>query len=308
MAIQMQLMQFLRLLLMMAHLQWPILSLCLINKLASMRLFSLVQRFISAAVLLGAIFLSACTTTPPPPVVSSYSPTAGFDPLTAPIANSIAVPYLSFLIIEPDALAKDGIPPQIEKLVRAKQFKAAVDQIDLTLIKNPRNVQLRFLKARLQIELHNIPAAKKTFTEITQQFPELPEPYNNLAAIGASQDQWIDARDYLELALKLRPDYVTALSNSGDIYIRLAAKNYEAAAKLQPNIRENARRNKALQEILKPPVVKVPQAAAAAKPATTPTTSVAPATSPSVTAAPVTSTPNLLESTPSNGQSSSQNK
>lgn len=263
-----------------------------------MVLFFPIQRFLSAVLVTGLIFLGACSTPPPAPVVSSYNPAAGFDPLAAPIANSIAVPYLSFLIIEPDALAKDGIPPPIEKLVRAKQFKEAVDQIDLTLVKNPRNVQLRFLKARLQIELHNIPAAKKTFIEITQQFPELPEPYNNLAAIGASQDQWIDARDYLELALKLRPDYVTALSNSGDIYIRLAAKNYDAAAKLQPNIRENARRNKALQEILKPPIVKVPPPTATAKPTS----------APAITAVPTTSTPKLLESTPSNGQSSSQNK
>ena len=309
MAIQTQLMQFPRLLLTMVHPQWLILSPCRINKLASMALFSPTQRFLSTIVVAGVIFLGACSTPPPAPVVSSYNPAAGFDPLAAPIANSIAVPYLSFLIIEPDALAKDGIPPQIEKLVRAKQFKEAIDQIDLALIKNPRNVQLRFLKARLQIELHNIPAAKKTFTEITQQFPELPEPYNNLAAIGASQDQWIDARDYLELALKLRPDYVTALSNSGDIYIRLAAKNYEAAAKLQPNIRENSRRNKALQEILKPPVVKVPPPMATAKPASIPTTSVAPATaSPSIPAVPATPTPNPLESTPSNGQSSSPNK
>ncbi|NBX99389.1 MAG: hypothetical protein EBQ83_04385, partial [Burkholderiaceae bacterium] len=73
---------------------------------------------------------------------------------------------------------------------------------------------------------------------------------------------------------------------------------YEAAAKLQPNIRENARRNKALQEILKPPIVKVPPPTATAKPTS----------APAITAVPTTSTPKLLESTPSNGQSSSQNK
>ena len=177
---------------MMAHHQWPIQSQCRINKLASMILFSFIRQFLISLVVLSMLVLSACTTTPPAPVVSSYSPTAGFDPLTANIANSIAVPYLSFLIIEPDALAKDGIPPQIEKLIRAKQFKEAIDQIDLALVKNPRNVQLRFL------------------------------------------------------------------ANLGDIYIRLAAKNYEAAAKLSPSIREYARRNKALQEILKPPLIKAP--------------------------------------------------
>ena len=141
-----------------------------------MVLFFPIQRVLSAVAVTGLIFLGACSTPPPAPVVSSYNPAAGFDPLAAPIANSIAVPYLSFLIIEPDALAKDGIPPQIEKLVRAKQFKEAVDQIDLTLIKNPRNVQLRFLKARLQIELHNIPAAKKPLLKLPNNFQSYQSP------------------------------------------------------------------------------------------------------------------------------------
>jgi tetratricopeptide (TPR) repeat protein len=73
--------------------------------------------------------------------------------------------------------------------------------------------------------------AKKTLIEITQQFPELPEPYNNLAAMAANQGNWIEARDYLELALKLRPTYAIAAANLGEIYIRLGAQRMKMLQK-----------------------------------------------------------------------------
>jgi tetratricopeptide (TPR) repeat protein len=69
------------------------------------------------------------------------------------------------------------------------------------------------MSKQLQLELRDFDGAKKTLIEITQQFPELPEPYNNLAAIAANQGKWIEARDYLELALKLRPSYSLAAAN-----------------------------------------------------------------------------------------------
>ena len=121
------------------------------------------------------------------------------------------------------------------------------------LFRSPRNVQLRFIKARLQVELRDFESARNTWIEITQQFPELPEPYNNLAALAANQGKWIEARDYLELALKLRPDYVTAQGNLADIYLRLSDRYYSSASKLQPNQREYGLRAKAIKEILNPP-------------------------------------------------------
>ena len=115
-------------------------------------------------------------------------------------------------------------------------------------------MQLRFLKARLQIELRELEQAKKTLIQITQQFPELPEPYNNLAAIAASQEKWIEARDYLELALKLRPSYAIASANLGELYVRLGAKAYEdAALSAQLNQRQYSNRAKALMNLIKQP-------------------------------------------------------
>ena len=101
--------------------------------------------------------------------------------------------------------------------------------------------------------MRDFDGAKKTLIEITQQFPELPEPYNNLAAISANQNKWIEARDYLELALKLRPSYSIAAANLGEVYVRLGAKAYEdAAANTQLNQRLYANRAKYLLNLLKP--------------------------------------------------------
>jgi len=177
-----------------------------------------------------------------------------YDPLDPGLSETVALPWLSFLIIEPDPITKNAVPSDVEKLVKARKFEDAIDLINLQLKKTPRNVQLRFVKARVQIELRQFNAAKKTLIEITQQFPELPEPYNNLAAIAANQGNWIEARDYLELALKLRPSYAIASANLGEIYIRLGAQAYEDAAKnAQLNQNQYTRRSKALLDILKPP-------------------------------------------------------
>jgi hypothetical protein len=187
---------------------------------------------------------------PTDPPRMSNNPNPGIS--NTQLSESISVPFLSFLIIEPDPVVKNAIPTPIEKLIKERKFADAIKAIDAALVKSPRNVQLRFLKARLQVELRDIESAKKTWVEITQQFPELPEPYNNLAALAANQGKWIEARDYLELALKLRPDYVTAQGNLAEVYLRLSETHYLNASKLQPNQREYGLRAKAIKEILNP--------------------------------------------------------
>ena len=237
----------------------------------------------------------------PQPYLGGYSPTdpprlsadMGYDPLNPELSETVGVPFLSFLIIEPDPITKNAVPSDVEKLIKARKYQDAVTQINADLKKTPRNVQLRFVKARLQIEMRQFDQAKKTLIEITQQFPELPEPYNNLAAIAANQGQWIEARDYLELALKLRPSYAIASANLGEIYIRLGAQAYEDAAKNTTlNQRQYSNRAKALLDVLKPPAkrpVNRTLNSADSQPSNTPST-------------------NPLESRPNNGESTLKNQ
>jgi len=199
---------------------------------------------------------------PNSPYLGGYSPNdpprtlpdTPYNALNPELSETVALPFFSFVIIEPDPVTKNAVPSDIEKLVKARQFPEAIKLIDTRLKSSPKNVQLRFLKARLQIEMRDLEQAKKTLIQITQQFPELPEPYNNLAAIAASQDKWIEARDYLELALKLRPSYAIASANLGELYVRLGAQAYEdAALSAQLNQRQYSNRAKALMNLIKQP-------------------------------------------------------
>ena len=211
---------------------------------------------------------------PTQPYLGAYGPNdpprlstnTGYDSQSPKISEEVGLPFLSFLIIEPDPVTKNAVPSDVDKLLKARKYPEALELINTHIKKTPRNVQLRFLKARLQIEQRQFDQAKKTLLEITQQFPELPEPYNKLAALAANQNQWIEARDFLELALKLRPNYAIASANLGEIYIRLGAKAYENAAQEQPNQRLFSSRAKMLLEILKPSNNRAPGATPPNKP------------------------------------------
>src|SRR5450830_653161 len=71
-----------------------------------------------------------------------------------------------------------------------------------------------------------------TFVALTQEYPELPEPYNNLAVLYASQNQYDKARTALEMAIRTNPSYATAHENLGDVYAKLASQAYSKALQL----------------------------------------------------------------------------
>jgi tetratricopeptide (TPR) repeat protein len=89
---------------------------------------------------------------------------------------------------------------------------------------------MRFLRAVVLSESKRTAEAIDALTRMTEDFPELPEPYNNLAVLQAAQGQVDRARELLETALRHDPTYLTAHENLGDIHVRLALRAYERAA------------------------------------------------------------------------------
>jgi tetratricopeptide (TPR) repeat protein len=83
--------------------------------------------------------------------------------------------------------------------------------------------------------LKRTPEAIQVFTGLTEDFPELPEPYNNLAVLYASQGNYDKAKSALELAIHTHPSYATAHENLGDIYAQLASRAYDRALQLDKN-------------------------------------------------------------------------
>ena len=97
---------------------------------------------------------------------------------------------------------------------------------------DPENAQARFLKGLIFTEQAKTAEAIKIFTALTEDYPELPEPFNNLAVLYAGQGQYEKARQELEMAIRTHPSYATAHENLGDIYAKMASQAYDRALKL----------------------------------------------------------------------------
>lgn len=128
------------------------------------------------------------------------------------------------------ALADDY--SDVNTLVRAGKLGEAISKVDQFLAAKPRDPQMRFLKGVIQTESGKPVEAIATFTQITQDYPELPEPYNNLAVLYAGQSQFDKARAALEMAIRTNPSYATAHENLGDVYAKLASQAYSKALQL----------------------------------------------------------------------------
>lgn len=111
----------------------------------------------------------------------------------------------------------------------AGQRMQAVATIEHALSLTPDELKLRFALGVMRMELRELGPAQAIFTALTQDFPDLADPYNNLAVIHAGQGQLDMARSELEQALRLQPDHAQAQENLGDVLLRLAARAYQRA-------------------------------------------------------------------------------
>jgi tetratricopeptide (TPR) repeat protein len=120
----------------------------------------------------------------------------------------------------------------VNRLLQDGQLSQAMAQADAYLAKNPRDPQMRFLKALIQQDSGQREAAMASYTALTQEYPELPEPYNNLAVLYAAQGNLDKAREALEMAIRNSRSYATAYENLGDVHVRLAEQSYRQALQL----------------------------------------------------------------------------
>lgn len=117
----------------------------------------------------------------------------------------------------------------IEKLYHDGKVAEALAQADAAIAAQPRAANLRFLKGVMLIEQKRDDEALQVFTALTQDYPELPDPYNNLAVLYASRGQLHSALNALQSALRNDPTHRAAQENLGDIYLVLAEQAWRAA-------------------------------------------------------------------------------
>ena len=138
----------------------------------------------------------------------------------------------------------------VRKLLRQGKYEQALLLVNKGLATNPRDPQMRFWQGYIYEQLGQPDLAQQVYLALTQEYPELAEPHNNLGALYASQGNYPAARASIEAALRANPNYAIAQENMGDVLLNLANQAYTRAQAL------DSKQNRLTQKIerLKPAI------------------------------------------------------
>ncbi len=138
---------------------------------------------------------------------------------------------LALSLVTATAFADDY--SEVAQLTREGKFADALSRADRFLSSKPRDAQMRLLKGVAQRDAGKTADAIGTFVKLTEDFPDLPEPFNNLGVIYADQNQLDKARAAFEAALRTHQGYATAHENLGDVYAKLSSTAYSKALQIE---------------------------------------------------------------------------
>lgn len=153
--------------------------------------------------------------------------------------NRLLASLIALALFAPAAWAADSA--SVTQSLQKGDLQNALQQVDSLLAQKPKDPQYQFLKGVILTEQKKDAQAIQIFQSLTEQYPELPEPYNNLAVLYAQQGQYDKARAALDMAIRTNPSYATAQANLGDIYAKLASQAYQKALQLAPDENANAK-------------------------------------------------------------------
>ncbi|MDP2007722.1 MAG: tetratricopeptide repeat protein [Rubrivivax sp.] len=152
-------------------------------------------------------------------------------PLSRLLARPAAL-VATLLLCAGAALADEGA--EIRALLARGDGAAALARAESATAAQPRDVALRFLHGVVLMDLQRDVDALAHFTAMTQEYPELPDPYNNIALLHVRAGRLEMARQALDAALRNDPNHRTARSNLGELYLMLAAQAWELASATGP--------------------------------------------------------------------------
>ena len=166
--------------------------------------------------------------------------------------SSAAAVGLALVTGLPPAAAQTGVvqewqPPQslqriiqtdpheeVRKLLRQGKYAQAQALVNKGLATNPRDPQMRFWQGFIFEQLGQAAQAQAIYLALTQDYPELAEPHNNLGVLYAAQGDYAKAKEAIDAALRANPRYAEAQENLGDVLVQLARQAYEQALAINP--------------------------------------------------------------------------
>ena len=139
-----------------------------------------------------------------------------------------------FFLFAATAVAQHDALESIRELTEEKKYAQALADLDEFLDHEPNHVEGKLYRGVILTRKGDIDGAITSFSALSAEYPDLPEPYNNLAVLYAAQRKYDEARLALIKAVELQPSYDTAHENLGDLYSKLAALSYQEAHRLNP--------------------------------------------------------------------------
>ncbi len=146
------------------------------------------------------------------------------------ICQRIRLGVLALALVSGTVFADDY--SVVTDLMRSGQLPQAMAKVEQYLATRPRDPQMRFLKGLVEQDAGKPLDAIATYNRLIEDYPELPEPYNNVAVLYAAQGQYDKARASLEMAIRTNSNYAIAYENLGDVYVRLASQAYSQSLRL----------------------------------------------------------------------------
>jgi Flp pilus assembly protein TadD len=126
--------------------------------------------------------------------------------------------------------ARADAAAEVRELVTKGDLAAALARAEKGVAANPRDAQVRFAQGVVLMDLQRDDEALALFTRLAQEYPELPDPYNNIALLQARAGRLEPARQALEVALRNDPRNRLARANLGQVHLMLAVQAWELAA------------------------------------------------------------------------------
>jgi len=142
---------------------------------------------------------------------------------------------------------------EIQRMIQQESFQKALVLAEEQLAINPDDIQTLFLKGLILARMDRLKESAAVFVRLTEEHPELPEPYNNLAVIYAASGEYDKAEEALRQAINTHPSYATAHENLGDIYAKMASQAYNNALKLDSTNQETKEKLSMITELISAP-------------------------------------------------------
>ncbi len=139
----------------------------------------------------------------------------------------------------------------VRKLLRQAKYPQALLLVNKALATNPRDPQMRFWQGFIFEQLGQPDMALQVYLDLTREYPELAEPFNNLGVIYASKGDYPNAKAALDNALRANPNYAAAHENMGDLLVNMARQSYERSMSIDAKQRGISQKIEQIKPILK---------------------------------------------------------